>query len=469
VPPFLAVRDFLQNPSKNKRLTLVNQLLEDPRFSSHFATVWRSIILGQVNAAQFQPNLAESFEEFLRQKFKEGAGYDQIVREIIMASPQGQFGAAGFYLVNENKPENVASATSKLFLGVKIECAQCHKHPFAKWSRGQFWEYSAFFSGLQTGQMTGKPAAVAIPGTNQTVEARFLDGTEPDWNNNVDRRQLLANWITRRKNPWFAREAVNRVWEYFFGTGLVEPVDDINPDNPASHPELLDELARQFGDRGFDLVFLCRAIVLSKTYQLTSAMGDPSQNDPRTFARMAVRGMSAEQLYDSLALVTTGSVPEVVRRQGYAPANPNDPRTDFLSRFPNQDRRTETQTSILQALYLMNGKLTVDATTLATSNQLSQLAGTANASLFIAIPEVSESGNLSTSIVEYRPAIPSKADHTRRIQELYRMVLSRMPTQAETDRLVTYLESSGPTGDPKKALADVFWALLNSSEFFFNH
>jgi hypothetical protein len=439
IPGITDVSDFLGNRSPQKRWELVKLLLQSDRSSEHFAAVWRAIMFAHVNNQQigfFNPG----FEQYLRARFMERIGYDKIAREIVTAQPNAGNGPALFYQANENKLENLAAATSRLFLGVKIECAQCHNHPFAKWSRSQFWEYAAFFSGTPTGQHMGKPAALAIPGTEKKVDARFLDGTEPEWKKDVDRRAQLADWLTSPRNPWFARATANRVWEYFFGLGLVEPVDDFTEDNEPSHPELLDELARQLASHDFDLTFLVRAIVMSKTYQLTSAVSHPSQDDARSFARMAVRGMSAEQLFDSLAVATNfhdhgaSYDPRLGR-----PFNPGGSRADFLARFPNQDRRTETQTSILQALYFMNGKLTVDATTLKSNDNLRAIA---------------EARNVSQE---------------KRIQELYMISLSRKPRPEETERLLKYLESGGPAQDQKTALADIFWALLNSTEFFFNH
>jgi hypothetical protein len=468
VPQLLETGNFLDKRWEDKRWQLVKTLVQSDRFSTHFAAVWRAILLGQANNQQNQAYFTPFFEQFLKQRIKDGTGYDKMVREIITAQPQGGFGASAFYQAYENKPETVAAATSRLFLGVKIECAQCHKHPFAKWSQTQFWEFATFFSGLQTGQMSGKPAPLCIPGTDTKVDAKFLDGKEPEWKNNVDRRVLLADWITSADNPWFAKEAVNRLWEYFFGIGLIEPVDDINPDNPASHPELLDELARQFVEHKFDMTYLIRAIVMSKTYQLTSAASDASQDDPRMFARMPLRGMSAEQLYDSLVVATTDRVPDPVNAPNNFGGTPLTPRQDFLSRFPNQDRRTETKTSILQALYFMNGKKTTEATTLKDSPNLKAVAEIENAPITIWVPVPKNFRVEDVAVGSFRPPLASPAEYAKRIGYVYKMVLSRRPTPAEVEKLTKYLESGGPTGDRKKAVTDVFWALINSSEFYFN-
>ncbi len=279
-----------------------------------------------------------------------------------------------FFQANELKPENLAAATSRLFLGVQLECAQCHDHPFAKWKRQQFWEYAAFFSGVGP-QMTGQPDADPdftmasdaaqrqyknMTGSGAVMQARFLDGKQPAWKEEVATRAELAAWMTSPENPFFARAAVNRVWAHLFGIGLIDPADDLREDNPPSHPELLDALAKAFIANHYDLKFLIRAITSSKTYQLTSAIDGPA-DDPRLFARMSVKGLTAEQLYDSLALATGFEGGE---GEGGA-------RAEFLAKFSNiADKRTETQTSILQALSLMNGRITADAVSVSRSKSL---------------------------------------------------------------------------------------------------
>jgi hypothetical protein len=247
--------------------------------------------------------------------------------------------------------------------------------------------------------------------------------------------------MTADDNPYFARNAVNRLWEYFYGTGLIDPVDEPRADNPPSHPDLLDRLAKEFVAHKYDVAFLVRALTATRAYGLSSKQTDDSQADARLFARMAVRGLTAEQLYDSIL--------EAVGPDGLAPVpapaapggfNPRfgDPRAEFLAKFPAQGKRTEVQTSILQALYLMNGRLMEGVTDPKRNRALA-------------------------TVIESRRGTP------RQIDELYMVTLNRKPSADERARLVKYVEDGGPSHDGKKALADVFWALLNSSEFFLNH
>jgi hypothetical protein len=263
----------------------------------------------------------------------------------------------------------------------------------------------------------------------------FLDEKTPAWQPGVSPRVPLAEWVTARDNPFFARTAVNRVWGLLFGRGIVDPVDDFNNDNPPSHPELLDDVARDFADAGFDLKFLIRAIGRTRAYQRTSARTDASQDDPRLFARMAVKGLTGEQLYDSLALVTGTQ-----QRAGGRGRGPNrgNARDQFLTQFALTGKPSEPETSIPQALTLMNGRFVNDATTLDTSPTLQA---------------VGETPGLTTA---------------GRIEALYVATLGRKPTPTEADRLQDYVAEAGSERRTER-LADVFWTLLNSAEFRLNH
>jgi hypothetical protein len=461
IPSVAETRAFLADKSPDKRLKAVERLLEGPAYVNHFASVWQALLVPEDNAANFQLRFfMPAFEAWLRKQFADNVPYDRLVRELITARVANdpntqQFLRAGgggepsplaFYMAKDVKPEELAAATSRLFLGVKLECAQCHNHPFAKWSRQQFWEYAAFFAGLQKqGDGFFTPVRdrndrreIAIPNSTQVVQASFLDGKEPQWKYKVGPRVTLAEWMTAPDNPYFARAAANRLWSVFFGLGIVEPVDDLGDDNAQpSHPELLNELARQFVASGFDIKFMVKAITLSRAYQLTSAQTDPSQEDPRLFAHMAVKGLTAEQLFDSLSLAT-GYRETRFPNQPFV-INNGTPRSEFVSKFGSHDKPTEVQTSILQALALMNGKFVADATNVERSEALAAIADA---------PFLDTAG---------------------RLEALYLAAVSRKPTADELDRLVKYVNGGGPKHNTKTALADVFWALLNSSEFILNH
>jgi hypothetical protein len=449
IPSLIESRDFIDDDREDKRWIWINDLLEMKDgdgeraivpYANHFANVWRHILLPQSN--NFQARFfANNMEAWLRGKLKENAGYDKIVRELLTAQVfGGNNGPSVFYQANEFKVENLAANTSRLFLGHKLECAQCHDHPFAKWSKNQFWEYAAFFSGInpQRGEVPNS-REIKITGTEKVVKARFLDGTDPKWENGKSSRATLAEWITRADNPYFAKATVNKVWAYFFGFGLIDPLDEPSEDNPPSHPELLDELAKEFAAHNFDLKFLIRAIVGSKTYQLTSVQTDPSQKDLRLYGRMAVRGLSPEQLFDSVAQVIEYKSSTEIEPQNN-PFGPRTTRGQFLAKFADEGKPSEMETSILQALFMMNGEFTRKATrpSKEDNNLLYQLA-------------------TSTKSVRLR------------VEQMYLAVLNRLPTAKESARFVKYIEKGGKNGSTTKAFEDAMWALLNSGEFMLNH
>jgi hypothetical protein len=458
IPVTKDVRDFLDDKTPDKRSRLIERLLESGLYVHHFSNVFRALLLPQNNNPEGQL-LIPGFEAWLRLRIGKNQPYDELVREILtgptmaamqnrnrMRVPQEPTPAA-FYQANERKPENLAAATSRLFLGIKLECAQCHDHKTAHWTRKQFWEFAAFFAGVPPlGQIDAPPAgkdmpegrSLRIPGTERIALAHFLDGTEPQWGPDVQARPALAKWTTSPANHYFARATVNRLWAHFFGRGIVEPVDEESEQNPPSHPELLDELARQFVGHGYDLKFLIRAITHSQTYQRTSLATHPSQQEPRLFARMALKGLSPEQFFDSLAQAT-GYYDESAPSPRLDSPGANTPRAQFLAKFANQEKRTEFQTSILQALALMNGKFVDDATSIERSRTLAA---------------VIDSPFLS---------------NTQRLETLYLAALSRRPRSEELDGMLKYVSSGGPKGNEQAALGDVFWALLNSAEFMLNH
>jgi hypothetical protein len=462
IPSVNEVREFLADTSKDKRARAVERLLDGPAFVNHFANTWQTLLVPENDPNNFQLRIyLPAFEAWVRKQFQDNVPYDKMVRELLttQVASDGQAlfqkvrtgertepSPLAFYVAKQSKPEELAAATARLFMGVKIECAQCHNHPFAKWRREQFWETAAFFAGIQADnnnffgnvrELTDR-REMTIPGTERVVQANFLDGSEPRWKYKVGPRVTFAEWLTAKDNPFFARATANRLWAHFFGVGIIDPVDDLGDDKAEpSHPALLDELAKEFAAHDFDLKFLVRAITLSKTYQLTSAQTDPSQEDVRLLSRMPVKGMTAEQLFDSVSSATGYNEPRF--QDSPFIFRGNTPRTEFLTKFASQDKKTETTTSILQALSLMNGKLVADAT---------------NVERSVTLASVADAPFLDT---------PGK------VEALFLATLSRQPKSAERDRFVKYVESGGAQKDKKKALADVFWALLNSSEFMLNH
>ncbi len=461
IPPVVEVRGFLADKTPDKRAALIVRLLDRPSYVNHFTHVWRNVYLPETEANLQLRYMAPTFDAWLRKQLMENIGYDKLAREmlstpmdarsqgiVIGGQPVDKPTPGAFYQAKEMKAENLGAATARLFLGLRVECAQCHDHPFSHWKRQDFWSHAAFFDGANSDSQEGFFGALAaifpsghelkIPDTGEVVTARFIDGSQPAWKYRKPARETLADWVTSSENPYFSKALVNRVWAWFFGVGLVDPVDDLDSGNLPSHPELLDLLAREFAAHDFDLKYLMRAVLGSRTYQLSSRQTHASQSDPRLFARASLRGLSAEQLFDSVSQAT-GYREKVNPQQAFV-INSTSPRGDFLEKFStgNQDL-TERQTSIVQALTLMNGRLLSNATNLQDSKTL---AAVADCPLF---------------------------DTAGKIETLFLATLTRKPRPEELKRLVKYVESGGPEKQPKAALADVFWALLNSSEFSLNH
>jgi hypothetical protein len=461
VPTVNDVRKFLADDSPEKRVRAVERLLDSPGYANHFTNQYIELLLPESKTDYQRRFLIPTMHRWLRKNFVENTPWNKVVHELVSLPMQNsrdnmmiyRFYEGGgkptplpFYMAKQGKPEELAQAVVRVFLGVRLECAQCHDHPFGKWKREEFWSQAAFFAGFKPPRdnnfFFGPLNEVAdrremtIPNTDRVAQARFLDGKQPRWKFKVGARTTLADWMTAKDNPFFAKAMVNRMWAHFFGVGLVEPVDDMVDDNKPSHPELLDVLARGFAESGFDLKYLIKAITLSRTYQLSSMTEVSRPDDLRLFARMPIKGLTGEQLFDSLCQATGFRDGTNMQQRIFSFGSV---RSNFLDKFTDQDKRTEYHTSIPQALTMMNNQIIANATH-------------------------PDRGEVLGAIVS-----SSFMSNKARIEALYLAALSRKPTKEESDRFVRYVERGGVSGSPKKALGDVFWALLNSTEFSFNH
>ena len=430
------VYDLAREKSTHKRRELVNKLLDTPGYVNHFTNVNRHLFLPEASTNFEVAYFQVGFDAWMRKKLSENTPYDKLARDLITAqignrremyyNPYGGTeNPLAFFQAKEAKPENVAAATAKIFLGIQIECAQCHNHPFARWSREQFWGTAAFFAGIERTQ------------NNFYAPMREIADKEPQWKFQTSSRVTFAEWMTAEDNPFFARTAVNRIWAQLFGVGIVDPVDDFNDENKASHPELLAELAKAFIAAKYDTKFMIRSITATEAYQRTSASTDGSLSNARLYARMPVKGMTGEQLFDSLATAVGYRDPFPRNQPGFFFGG-NNPRFEFMTKFGTSGKPTEAQTSILQALMLMNGKFLADATSLDKSETLAAIVDAP----FLETP--------------------------KKIETLYLAVLGRAPRAEELSKLVKHIE----TGDPakqKQRLGDVMWTLLNTVEFRVNH
>jgi hypothetical protein len=457
IPSVSEAQEFLEDTSADRRESLVDRLLAHHDHATHLAAVWRGILLpGEVDLSRLGGTA--KFDEWLTERFAANVLYDELVSDLLLA--EGRVAESGpllFYAALKLNPEELAARTSRVFLGVRMECAQCHDHKFDDITQHDFWSFAAFFARISRPrgkmEMTSPVLAVRdnqygdvmIPETDEVVPPRLpLTPVEiVDTPDGPSRRAVLVDWLTSPNNGQFARATVNRVWAHLFGRGLVEPVDDMRPANAAIAPEVLETLSRDFAASKFDLRRLLRALVLTKTYQLSSRSED---NDPaRTlhFAQMNIKSLTAEQLYDCIAVAT---------RQGTNSGEPGGPPSGVgLERFADTSRQafieqfrapvgqvTDYHAGIPQALTLMHGGLIHSATDVASSGLLKSLDA------------------------------PFFTDD-QRLEILFLSTVSRYPTEEERAVMLEQVTSAGKETERQQALGDVLWALLNSAEFTFNH
>ncbi len=433
IPTVSDLRDFLDDTRADKRDRWIDEFIGGTNharlYASHFTNVWRREILG---TAEVQPAVVGAFEGWLERQVEANTPYDRLAAGLLTDRA-----AEGFYVAADRKPEVLAARAARLFLGIRLDCAQCHDdRGGGSWKRIQFWEFAAIFAAPASSDAAGKLAPrIRVGDADDWAEARFPDGVRPI-KGSQSATADLAHWLAKPENPWFARAAVNRMWFHFLGNGLVEPLDGFGSrDNPPSHPELLDELTRQFVAHGFDLKFLVRAIARSKTYQRSSRQTHSGQTNPRRFARAQVRAMTAEQLFASLALAT--GAPLGANTDAATELFQSDTtRAKFLATFTDAGGRpAEAQATVHQALLMMNGDLLAEALAAQPGRTLTAALG----------------------------GPPRTTD--RRIEELFLAALSRRPGSSERERFVRFVEG----GERNASLRDLFWMILNSTEFVHNH
>lgn len=449
-PTVAEARRFLADRDPEKRTKLIKKLVSSSGYATHMATTWRNRLLPE-NFDPGQLQRAAGLQNWLREQFVDNLRYDNFVAEFLVASGGGDRGPAIFYTAHELKPEKLAASSARVFLGLQIQCAECHDHPFDRWTQKEFWGYAAFFAQLRqptgdapiptAGQIEDLPnGEVQIPESDEVVPPKYPDGPTPSADERGTRRRQLAIWMASRDNPFLAKAAANWAWAHMFGRGIVDPVDDLSENNPPSHPQLLEELSEYFAQQGFDLQNLFETLARTEAYQRSSVGGNELAATPELFARIAVKPLTAEQLYDSLLQCLERRQPANNMFGGNLRSRLFDPgRQQFVARMQSQSRdATEYQAGLPQALMLMNGPVITEATDLERSALLTSLEA------------------------------PFFTDR-QRVEVLVLASLSRPPTTAERERFEKHLNGAGDEADKRAALGDVLWALLNSAEFATNH
>lgn len=446
VPSVSNARDFLDKDEPDKRSQLIEDLLSNRKTFDHMAEVWRNAMLPSNTSPELLRN-SSGLHAWLRKKFTDNLRYDRIVSDIVAATGADREGPALFFTALELEPKKIASATSRIFLGLQLDCAECHDHPFDEWKQEEFWGYAAFFARLPKNDGMMQPGnlrlvdrmdgEVMLPDTEQVVLPKFPGGRQVDADEPGTRRQQLSIWMASRENPYVARAAVNRVWALLFGRGLVDPVDDLGPHNPASHPELLELLTNYFIESGYDLKNLLSTLCATEAYQRTSQVDAAVVPAAELFAAMTVKVLSAEQMYDSLRNCLSQSPIAMEYGVPNQAMQPDFRRLQFVSQMIGRPGNpTEYDRGLQQALRLMNGTETSGATNVEASPLLMSLDA----------PFLSDS---------------------QRLDILYLATLSRYPTESERERIEDFF-GQGEEVAIKTARADVLWALLNSVEFALN-
>jgi hypothetical protein len=441
---------FLSDAREDKRSRLVDELLARKEFSELWVMKWAELLQIRTNDnQQVSYKTALGYFNWLQARVQENVPFNELVREILGANG-GTFQnpASTFYQI-ERDTLKTAENVAQIFMGMRIQCAQCHNHPFDRWTLDDYYGFSAFFS--QVGRKNAEDPREKIiydkgegevkhPVGGRTMEPKFLGGDVADVKGK-DRREVLADWLVSPQNPYFARNLANMVWAHFFGRGIIDPVDDVRVSNPASNPELLDALARKVVEYKYDFKKFVRDILTSRVYQLSTQANATNESDTRNFSKGPIRRIRAEVLLDIISQVTETpnkfrGLPIGSRAVQIADGNTTN---YFLRTFGRATRETvcscevKMDPNLSQALHLLNGD-------------------TVNARI------------LQGNLVQKLQAAGRTPDEI--VDELYIRCLGRKPTAGEIEKVRPLSKDKAAQ---KQDLEDLFWALLNANEFIFNH
>ncbi len=439
---------FMTDPVPNKRTVWIDRLLRRDEFADLWAAKWGDLLMIRQIPNIMSEKAVQTYSHWLRDQIAAGRPFNQIVDQLLTSTGRTfEDPAANFYALEPNKLK-VAENMAQVFLGIRTQCAQCHNHPFDRWTMDDYYGFAAFFARIGRKRHEDYRQWIVFPGggetrhpvSNRVVRPKFLGEETPDIANGEDRRVSVARWITSPSNPYFSRSVANRVWEHFLGRGIVDPVDDVRVSNPPSNQRLLDALAERLVEYSYDFRSLSRDILTSATYQRSSTALPENQHDQRNFAHAAVRRIPAASLIDCISEVTAS--PTKYPRQplgARAVENPdNVPSNYFLKTFGQASRasacacETSSTPTLSQALHLLNGD-TIHK-------------------------KVIDGKVVASMLADART--PDQIVHS-----IYIRSLTRPPTDAERERLLVNVRDESQQED----LEDIFWAVLNSREFLFLH
>lgn len=440
---------FLNDTTPGKRDRLVEQLLDTPDHAAFWSLKWADVL--RANRSKLKDKGVYKFVNWIYNGVLHDQPMDEFARELLTASGSVYENPAANYWRASREPTDAVETTAQLFLGIRIQCAKCHNHPFERWTQDNYYGVAAAFArvGRKPGPrpdeeiiFTQEGGEVTQPRTNQRMQVHLLLEGDVDVPADVDRRQVFAEWLTKPDNPFFARSVANRIWGHLFGRGIVDPVDDFRDSNPASNAGLLDELAQQFAEHGFSRKWLIREIMSSRTYQRSARTNLLNEDDEIYFSHAVPRMLTAEQLLDAIVAVT--AVPESFKG---VPANtpatqlPQPPSDHYFLKIFGQPQREmacecerSNESNLSQALQMINGPTVHDKLR-------------------------NDNGRIAALLKENK-------SNEEIIRVLYLAALSREPVAEE---MTAALEHIAASEDRRFALEDVGWAVLNSKEFLFQH
>lgn len=443
------VEAFLNNSAPDRRAKLIDALLDRPEFYDFWTLKFADIL--RANGRLIQSKGTYVFTRWIRAQLEQNTPMDRFVRELLTADGSAfKNPAANYYRISRD-PENSVETTAQLFLGVRIQCAKCHNHPFERWTQDDYYGFAAFFSRVKQKKgtlpddeviYTAQSGDVRQPRTGQVMKPKALGGPVLDDEKVADRRARLASWLTGAENPFFAKSLVNRVWYHLMGRGIVEPVDDFRDSNPACNDELLDGLTSEFVSGGFQLKSLIRSILASRTYQLSARTNELNADDSLYFSHAFTKLLPAEVLLDAISTVTRtvtsfDGLPKGARATQIPDGKMDNP---FLKTFGRPARELacecerESDSNLSQALQLIGGT-TVNGKLRDDNGRMAELA---------------KSDKSPEAIT----------------RELYLIALARDPNASELSAAVKHLSSAT---DRRQAVEDLGWVLINSKEFLFRH
>ena len=460
-------RAFLADPSETKRDAMIESLLAQPEFVDYWT--YRLSDLFLISGRKLRPDALKSYYQWLRGEMETGTPWDQIVRQVVSARGDTmKNGATNFYSVHQD-PETMAENVSQAFMSLSINCAKCHNHPLEKWTNDQYYSFANLFARVRAKGWGGDARSgngartlfianrgdLIQPRTGKPQPPAPLDGQAIESDSPADRREALAAWLTAPENPYFTRSIANRVWANFFGRGIVEPVDDLRVSNPASNEPLLEAISAHLVENRYDLKALMRLILQSETYQRTSAPLPENMGDQKYYSRYYPRRLMAEVLQDAITSVTRIS-----------------PKYDKITLADGSTQGTNFYRDGTRALQLFDSSVTSYflKTFGRNEREITCECERSNKPSMVQVLHLSNGDTLNSNLRSEQSCvnvmIPQSDEEI--IEETYLLCLSRPPSDGERKRLIAMFDST-PEKERRAAIEDLFWALMTSREFLFQH